>query len=233
MPVLRRAIPLILAAGVMAATLFAPAAGAQPVAQATTKAFGPGGKTLRVRLVVDRFVARDGRIAAVGTAGAVLVDPVTGQRVRQSQHVTFAVRRGASCSILQLTLDKLDLTLLGLNVHLDKVKLDVTGQRSGGVLGRLFCSLAASRVKAASAARSLNRGLRRAPLAPMAFTTRVRPIASAAQGTCPVLALTLGPLHLELLGLVVDLNEVNLRITAIPGGGVLGNLFCGLSRPTA
>jgi hypothetical protein len=45
-----------------------------------------------------------------------------------------------------------------------------------------------------------------------------------------VLNLVLGPLHLDLLGLVVDLNQVNLTITATPGGGALGDLFCSLSH---
>lgn len=50
-------------------------------------------------------------------------------------------------------------------------------------------------------------------------------------GTCPVLSLTLGPLHLDLLGLVVDLNQVNLNITAQSGpGNLLGNLLCTVSN---
>jgi hypothetical protein len=44
---------------------------------------------------------------------------------------------------------------------------------------------------------------------------------------CNVLNLTLGPLNLNLLGLVVTLNEVHLTITAVPGvGNLLGNLLC-------
>jgi hypothetical protein len=47
------------------------------------------------------------------------------------------------------------------------------------------------------------------------------------QGTCEILSLTLGPLHLDLLGLVVDLNQVVLNITAQSGSGqLLGNLLC-------
>jgi hypothetical protein len=44
-----------------------------------------------------------------------------------------------------------------------------------------------------------------------------------------VLNLTLGPLDLNLLGLRVELNQVVLTITAIPGGGLLGDLLCGLA----
>lgn len=50
-------------------------------------------------------------------------------------------------------------------------------------------------------------------------------------GTCPVLHLTLGPLDLNLLGLVVHLNQVVLNIDAQSGpGNLLGNLLCSLSN---
>jgi hypothetical protein len=48
---------------------------------------------------------------------------------------------------------------------------------------------------------------------------------------CQVLDLVLGPLHLDLLGLVVDLNQVHLNITAQPGNGnLLGNLVCAIAN---
>lgn len=47
---------------------------------------------------------------------------------------------------------------------------------------------------------------------------------------CRVLSLVLGPLDLNLLGLRVQLNQVNLLITAIPGGGLLGDLLCGVTN---
>jgi hypothetical protein len=51
-----------------------------------------------------------------------------------------------------------------------------------------------------------------------------------AQAACDILTLVLGPLHLDLLGLVVDLNQVNLDITAVPGAGnLLGNLLCAVA----
>lgn len=54
--------------------------------------------------------------------------------------------------------------------------------------------------------------------------------AAAAAATCQILNLTLGPLHLDLLGLVVDLNQVNLNITAQQGSGnLLGNLLCSVA----
>ena len=59
------------------------------------------------------------------------------------------------------------------------------------------------------------------------FTTAI----DLAQGaTCEILDLTLGPLNLDLLGLVVDLSQVDLTITAEQGpGNLLGNLLCAVA----
>jgi hypothetical protein len=59
------------------------------------------------------------------------------------------------------------------------------------------------------------------------ITTTVNTAASNDAAGCNVLNLVLGPLHLNLLGLVVHLNTVHLTITAVPGvGNLLGNLLC-------
>ena len=64
-----------------------------------------------------------------------------------------------------------------------------------------------------------------------AFTARVIAIKrlSSAQRICPILELTLGPVDLNLLGLIVHLDQVHLTITADSEGGVLGRLFCNLA----
>jgi hypothetical protein len=59
------------------------------------------------------------------------------------------------------------------------------------------------------------------------------PVAGTQQaaGGCQILDLVLGPLRLDLLGLVVDLNQVHLQITGETGpGNLLGNLLCGLAN---
>lgn len=57
-------------------------------------------------------------------------------------------------------------------------------------------------------------------------STPVRPVA---QTVCDILFLDLGPLHLDLLGLTIDLAEVILDVNAVTGGGnLLGNLLCAL-----
>ena len=53
---------------------------------------------------------------------------------------------------------------------------------------------------------------------------------SSISSTCDILNLVLGPLHLDVLGLVVDLNQVVLNITAVQGAGnLLGNLLCAIT----
>jgi hypothetical protein len=48
---------------------------------------------------------------------------------------------------------------------------------------------------------------------------------------CRILHLDLGPIHLDLLGLNVDLSQVVLDITAQPGpGNLLGNLLCAVAH---
>ena len=56
-------------------------------------------------------------------------------------------------------------------------------------------------------------------------------LTATATGTCQVLNLTLGPLDLNLLGLMVHLNQVVLNITAQSGpGNLVGNLVCAIAH---
>ncbi len=57
------------------------------------------------------------------------------------------------------------------------------------------------------------------------------PLTATDPAGCQVLDLVLGPLNLNLLGLVVTLNQVHLNITAVPGAGnLLGNLLCAITN---
>ena len=65
---------------------------------------------------------------------------------------------------------------------------------------------------------------------PTGGTTFATPLQVTAQQVCDILSLDLGPLHLDLLGLVIDLDPVVLDITAVPGAGnLLGNLLCAIT----
>ena len=65
----------------------------------------------------------------------------------------------------------------------------------------------------------------------MGFAVPTRQIPVLGPGPCSIVDLLLGPLHLELLGLIVDLNQIHLQITADPNGGILGNLLCSIAPP--
>ena len=227
-----RRILLVSSLAVTAAAFTPAVAGAASRAQAVYAgaAATPQGR-LAVTVDVARFRATQSGTVADGTATATLRG-LGGMPTTVKQKVTLSAAKAGRCTILTLTLDTLDLTLLGLNVHLDKVDLKVTGRRSGGVLGSLFCSLAKAKVKAsrAAAAAKLTREIRKSgTIRPIGFSVPVTAVASQAP-TCSVLDLELGPLNVNLLGLHVDLNKVHLTITADPTGGVLGRLFCGLAN---
>jgi hypothetical protein len=50
------------------------------------------------------------------------------------------------------------------------------------------------------------------------------------QATCQILDLDIGAIHLDLLGLVVDLSPIHLDITAVSGANnLLGNLLCAVT----
>ena len=220
-----------------------------PVAAADAATASSNKGRVAVGAKIKRFAVVDRKIVARG----VLTSRVSGAGSTQTGKapVTFAVAAQAGrCQVLTLTLKDLQLSLLGLNVDLSEVNLRIFAVRRGpdsGILGRLFCALSRSTVRlgrGASAAhaqkvvRALNSRLRDHPM--RAFhadaVLRRNDGASAAQaGQCQVLRLVLGPLDLNLLGLVVQLygparnQPVTLTITSTPGGGVLGDLFCGLS----
>jgi hypothetical protein len=224
-------VSLLAAAGIAALPAAASAASGTVF---TASESTPQGR-LAVHVDVLRFRATKAGPVADGVATATLRsfgEAPTSVRKK----VTLQVAKSSSCTILTLTLDTLDLTLLGLNVHLDKVELKVTGKRRGGVLGSLFCSLAGAKVKAgqAAVASRLNKEIKRTGrLRPIGFSVPVSAVVSQAAPTCSVLDLVLGPLNVNLLGLIVDLNRVHLTITADPAGGILGRLFCGLANTPA
>lgn len=227
----------IVAAAVMAALV----AAAVPTVAATEgqgsdeqqQASKPKKYKLSVGLRVKGFRAGKRNTTARAIAVASLRDS-KGRTKKVKQPVTLRVAQRRSCRILFLELDKLDLDLLGLNIHLDKVRLKITGRARGGVLGRLFCKLSRSNVKVSQrrkAARALTARARKSKGRIVGFRAPIYPKSTASQEseTCQVLQLTLGPLDLDLLGLVVELNEVRLNITATRGAGVLGDLFCQLA----
>jgi len=98
-------------------------------------------------LNILRFVNQGGQLVAVGNVVGTLTNTATGvvTPILQtfSQVVGIIGTPQASCQILHLELGPLDLNLLGLMVHLDKIVLDITAQPGpGNLLGNLLCAIA-------------------------------------------------------------------------------------------
>ena len=95
-------------------------------------------------LNITQFVSQNGQVAALGTLTGTLTNLVTGVVTTITQDVVLPLLSATgSCPVLHLELGPLDLNLLGLMVHLDKVVLDVTAQSGpGNLLGNLVCGVA-------------------------------------------------------------------------------------------
>lgn len=181
---------------------------------------------LRVGVEVLRFSGAGRQVTARGLVTAKLTDQ-NGHTTVVRDRIALTARTGGGCKVLHLFLDQLNLKLLGLTAHLDRVTLDITGRRGGGVLGSLFCRLSRAKAASASTVRALNAAVRHHRGQAVRFTASITPKATAsATGSCQVLDLIVGPLNLDLLGLVVDLKKVHLSIIAQRGQGKLGDIFC-------
>jgi len=93
---------------------------------------------------LDRFRNVGGDLVAVGTLTGALTDLVTGLTETVNQVISLPVIGATgTCEILDLVLGPLDLDLLGLQVHLDQVVLNITAQSGpGNLLGNLLCAVA-------------------------------------------------------------------------------------------
>ncbi|MFI7602563.1 hypothetical protein [Actinoplanes sp. NPDC049681] len=96
-----------------------------------------------------RFVAQGERLLATGTLHSVLTDSAGTAVGATDSTVTLPVQlpsggvgAQAVCPILDLVLGPLDLDLLGLQVHLNRVVLDITAVSGpGNLLGNLLCAI--------------------------------------------------------------------------------------------
>ena len=151
-----RRIPALFAAAFLSLLSFMPAAQAQTGQAApaglsfpmsATGAQGVFTGTLRIA----RFAVQDNALVATGVVTGTLVGPAGATSIARTVTVpvstspasrTAAAAIPGGCEILHLELGPLDLDVLGLVVHLDKVVLDLTAvPGAGNLLGNLLCSV--------------------------------------------------------------------------------------------
>jgi hypothetical protein len=103
------------------------------------------GGTFTGTLDVTRFEVEDGQLVATGTLTGQLLDAlgnVIGTVTDAPVQLPVTELNG-TCEILHLELGPLDLNLLGLVVHLDRVVLDISAAPgAGNLLGNLLCGIA-------------------------------------------------------------------------------------------
>jgi hypothetical protein len=99
-------------------------------------------------LAIQKFEVQGGDAVAIGTLSGTVTDAVTGASLGtvSNRAVTLPLLQiddpTGTCEILHLELGPLDLDLLGLVIHLDRVVLDITAEQGpGNLLGNLLCAI--------------------------------------------------------------------------------------------
>ena len=151
------------AAIVLALALLIPAAAqaqgqgqAAPQLSIPVTGTAPGG-AFSGAFTLTSFAVRNGEVVALGTLSGVVTNAagVVGSILR---NVALPVSVGATtCEILHLDLGPLSLDLLGLQVDLSRIVLDITAQAgAGNLLGNLLCGVAGLLDNPGGLARLLN-----------------------------------------------------------------------------
>jgi hypothetical protein len=141
-------IRLLIAAVMLGTMLLVPAtaSAAPPSATAVTIPVTqtvPGVSSFVGQFNLTRISVVNGALSAAGTLTGTLTNLVTGATAQVNQAFTVPLAVTGTCDILHLTLGPLDLNLLGLVVHLDRIVLDITAQSGpGNLLGNLLCAVA-------------------------------------------------------------------------------------------
>ena len=145
-----RLILLTLVVALTGSLVFAAAGTAAPPAATATNTTSvpivgtlPGGGTFNGTFNLQQITTQNGQLAAVGTLSGTLTDAL-GNVIGTVSNVltTLPLQVSGTCQILHLDLGPVDLTLLGLNVHLNEVVLDISATAGpGNLLGNLLCSV--------------------------------------------------------------------------------------------
>jgi len=109
------------------------------------------GRKVKGSFTPSEFKQANGKLLVTGTLEGKIVGKGKPKSFKETQTTTVedVVAGGASggkaigtCDILNLVLGPLDLNVLGLEIHLDTVVLDIVANPAGGLLGDLLCAVA-------------------------------------------------------------------------------------------
>src|SRR5690242_17239287 len=137
-------VALLLSIGLVGTATAQPVA-VDPTAAPVAGALSDGTGAVTGTFDVQNVVVQNGTLQAVGTFTGTVTDAAghTTQGTQQAAIPVDLAQSTGSCQILDLVLGPLDLDLLGLQVHLDQVHLNITAQSGpGNLLGNLLCAVA-------------------------------------------------------------------------------------------
>ncbi len=143
---------------------------------------------------------------------------------------------GAPVPVLTLTLPSLNLDLLGLKVTTDPITINLSAQQGDGKLLGNVLNGVSTLVNTQGVGKALNNVLSTTIGLLNSASLQVSGVlggsfSSASAATTPVLDLSVAPVHLDLLGLLVDTSTIHLTISAQSGNGlVLGNVLTDLAN---
>jgi hypothetical protein len=106
----------------------------------------PGGGKFVGTFDITQFVVQNGTLYAQGTLTGTLLN-VAGQVINTLPPTTVlipvsSITAARTCQVLFLELGPIDLQLLGLNVHINKITIRIDADPSQGILGQLLCAIA-------------------------------------------------------------------------------------------
>jgi hypothetical protein len=146
---------LLVAVTVVTGLMFGSVAAAGPATAAPTRLALPvtgtfadslgGTGTFDGTYILKGFEAQGGEVVAIGNLTGTLTDSTgTVLGTVSLKNVTIPVTSiTGTCDILHLELGPIDLDLLGLVVHVDKIVIDIDAEQGpGNLLGNLLCAIA-------------------------------------------------------------------------------------------
>jgi hypothetical protein len=94
-------------------------------------------------LNITSFAVQNGQVVAIGTVSGVVTNAAGIATSAFSAVIVPVSVTQATCAILHLDLGPLSLDILGLQVNLSRIVLDITAQSgAGNLLGNLLCAVA-------------------------------------------------------------------------------------------
>jgi len=196
-------------------------------------------------IVTGGFLGTGGGLSAYTGAGLVdgtlselfnLLAPLTSGSILPGLTTSPPVPPATAGDLVTLNLNPLDINLLGVEIQTSPITVTVSAESGSGELLGNTLTLASHLVNLPAVSNALNNVLgnvvtllNSASLAVSGVGTGAFDTANAA--TTPVLDLFVAPVHLNLLGALVDTSPIHLTITAHSGAGlILGNAVTALAN---